>query len=57
MAPEKTERTDRKTTGSQVATRRISEDWLAAALGLAVILLIHLGDVTVKWPLFEWLGK
>ena len=54
MAPEKTAG---KTTGPKPSTRRISEDWLAAAIGLAVILLIHLGDVSVKWPLFEWLGK
>ncbi|MBI5959282.1 MAG: hypothetical protein HY866_11140, partial [Chloroflexi bacterium] len=43
-----------KTSGTEVQpSRRISEDWLATALGLAMILLIYLGDITVKWPIFE----
>ncbi len=36
---------------------RISEDWLATAIGLGIVLFIHLGDITVKWPLFEWFKK
>lgn len=35
----------------------ISEDWLATAIGLALILYIRLGEVTVDWPIFEWFKK
>jgi hypothetical protein len=36
---------------------RLSEDWLATVFGLVVIVLVRLGDLTVKWPLFEWFKK
>lgn len=35
----------------------ITEDWLATAVGLAIILLIRLADISVDWPLFEWFKK
>jgi hypothetical protein len=46
-----------KKTSENVPKWRISEDWLATAVGLAIILIIRLGEVSVEWPLFEWFKK
>lgn len=56
--------TQAKTSGQQPATPRLSEDWLATMIGLAIVLLIGLGllgpgpqNVTITAPPGETVGS
>ncbi len=47
----------KKSAAAATPKAKLSEDWLATAIGVVLILLVRFADFNVKWPLFEWFKK